>query len=225
MSATPNDPLARREADNYPTPLWAIDAIVPYVLAHLPTRGGRIFDAGAGDGRILQAFGRAGVTRDRLMGVEIRPDAQGACREAGLNVALGDWLSSTAPKPALGDTEWWAAALKRRGVAAIVMNPPYGGRANLAQVFVRHALERLEPGCRVWALLRLNWLLDGEATAQRTSWLRNGPGLPNVYGLPRRPSFTADGKADATTYGWMEWVAGFPSAVSRFHILDLAGET
>lgn len=71
-------------------------------------------------------------------------------------------------------------------------NPPY----RLAREFVE--------GCRYLAthtvfLLRLNFLA-GQA---RRDWLAGDP--PDVYVLPRGPSFSADGRTDATEYAWFHW--------------------
>ena len=211
MSATRKtkpDTDGPNEADYYPTPAWAVDAIVPHVLADLRLCGRPfLFDPGAGDGAILSGFLRADVDPFHLCGCELRNEATKRCHDLGLMVSTRDWLAC----PIRWD-------LKNVGV--VVMNPPYGGRTNLAQQFVAAALERVNPGASVWALLRLNWLLDGEALHGRQTWLRQGPGAPDVFALNRRPSFTGDGKADATTYAWMRWVVGAPKEVSTFRALD-----
>ncbi len=74
----------------------------------------------------------------------------------------------------------------------IVSNPPYA----YALEFVQHALTLAPVVCM---LLRLPWLA-GQARAQ---WQRENPSQVNV--LPRRPSFTGDGKTDATEYAWFAW--------------------
>lgn len=74
----------------------------------------------------------------------------------------------------------------------IVSNPPYSH----ALEFVQYALS-LAPV--VAMLLRLPWLA-GQA---RADWHRENPSHVNV--LPRRPSFTGDGKTDATEYAWFIW--------------------
>ena len=198
-------------ADFYPTPAWATAAIAPRVLVALPAKTrdqSIIYDPGAGDGAILKVFAEFGHPKSCLLGCEIRAEAVAACTESGFQVDQDDWLDEASG-------EWDLTA-----VSAIVMNRPYGGRTNLAEAFVRKALARLKPGADVWALLRVNWLLDGEATHGRTRWLKAGF-TPDVHGLPRRPSFTGNGKADATTYAWMHWRVGRFQDVGQFDLLDL----
>ncbi len=74
----------------------------------------------------------------------------------------------------------------------IVSNPPYSH----ALEFVQHALMLAPVVCM---LLRLPWLA-GQARAE---WHRENPA--HVAVLPRRPSFTGDGKTDATEYAWFLW--------------------
>ena len=203
MSATRKEG-ERHDNDNYPTPRWAIDVVSPHMLDALPIDKPTIFDPGAGEGALLQGLHRAGHMQACLRGLELREDAAALCREQGFMVHGGDWLADSTP---LG------------GVGAVVINPPYGGRLNLSQQFIKLALDRLSPGSSVWALLRVNWLLDGEVRYERQTWLRGGPGLPDLYGLDRRPSFTGDGHADATTYAWMHWIVGRHQDLSTFRTL------
>ncbi len=74
----------------------------------------------------------------------------------------------------------------------IISNPPYSH----ALEFVQHALTLAPLVCM---LLRLPWL----ASQRRAAWHRENPAHVNV--LPKRPSFTADGKTDATEYAWFIW--------------------
>ena len=214
MSATRKtkpDADGPRAADFYPTPAWAVDAVASLILDGCPV-GTAIYDCGAGEGAILRALARHCSLPESglLRGCEIRGEAAAACRADGFNVWTLDWLKDDGRAAnSLGDS-----------VGAFVMNPPYGGRLNLAQRFVHLALERATPGTAVWALLRMNLLLDGEVTHSRQSWLRNGPGVPDVFALNKRPSFTGDGRADATTYAWMRWAKGAPQSVGAFRILD-----
>lgn len=211
-------------ADFYETPAWAILAILPRVVSDVETltpKRWRIFDPCAGEGAILRAIRDKHPRASRcrcdidgqvreidVTGLEIRPDAAARCRDLGIFVAPGDFL---ADRSLLHET------------GAIVMNPPYGGRTNLAERFVKHALDRLPDNGTVWALLRTNWLLDGQATTGRADWLRDG-NTPDVFGLPRRPSFSGDGRADATTYAWMRWVVGRRQKRGAFEVLELPTE-
>lgn len=74
----------------------------------------------------------------------------------------------------------------------IISNPPYV----CALEFVQHAISRAPVVCM---LLRLPWL----ASQRRAAWHKENPAA--LYVLPRRPSFTNDGKTDATDYAWFLW--------------------
>lgn len=86
----------------------------------------------------------------------------------------------------------------------VVSNPPY----SIALEFVQKALT-VAPV--VAMLLRLPWL----ASMSRAEWHRENPAFVAV--LPRRPSFTSDGKTDATEYAWFIWGTPFGG---RWVILD-----
>lgn len=90
----------------------------------------------------------------------------------------------------------------------IITNPPYA----LAQDFVEHALS-WEPRYVVM-LLRLNYL----GGSQRGAWLREH--TPDVYVLPNRPSFRADGKTDSCDYAWFVWWQGEQRRGSTLTILS-----
>lgn len=84
----------------------------------------------------------------------------------------------------------------------IITNPPY----LLAQEFIERAmLWRACERSHVAMLLRLNFL----GSQKRGAWLRAH--TPSVYVSPRRPSFSADGKTDATEYAWFIWGAERPT--------------
>lgn len=83
-------------------------------------------------------------------------------------------------------------AMPRRTDCAVVTNPPFG----IADEIVRACAG----AGRAAILLRLNWL----AGSKRARWLR-GREPDAVFVLPERPSFTGDGKTDATDYAWFIW--------------------
>ena len=76
----------------------------------------------------------------------------------------------------------------------IILNPPF----SLALEFIEKSLE-LSPNGTVAVLLRLNWL----ASKKRILFHQKHPS--NVYVLPKRPSFTNDGRTDGTEYSWFVW--------------------
>jgi len=71
-------------------------------------------------------------------------------------------------------------------------NPPYSRALDFASSAVSSCSMTI-------LLLRLNWL----ASSKRCSWLRAN--TPSVYVIPNRPSFTSDGRTDATDYAWFVW--------------------
>jgi len=223
MSATRKtkpDASGPREADFYPTPAWAVEAVADLVLDSRPKDMPVVYDAGAGEGAILRALhrhaedNRHAALHSHFHGCELRDAAAALCRSQGYAVNTVDFLTD----------DFYSIGGGFEAIGAWVMNPPYGGRENTAQRFVMRALDLAHDGASVWALLRINWLLDGEASCGRQTWLRTGPGTPNVYALNKRPSFTGDGRADATTYCWAQWVKGFPFLNPVFRIIDCHGD-
>lgn len=102
-----------------------------------------------------------------------------------------------------------ALAVHWPGYQTVIMNPPY----SMALAFVNYALAELRPrNGTVAALLRLGML----SSQRRADFWRRNPA--DVYVLPRRPSFTADGRTDASDYAWFVWG---PSRGGRWQILDV----
>lgn len=90
------------------------------------------------------------------------------------------------------------AASAVSGADLIISNPPY----SLAEGFARRALELVRPGGTVAFLLRLGWL----ASRSRVGFHRDHS--CDVFVLPKRPSFTGNGKSDAADYFWALWGLG-----------------
>lgn len=109
-------------------------------------------------------------------------------------------LAHAQPGDALSDAPW-------PHTHTVVTNPPY----SLAMNFVLRALRQEPPG-GVAMLLRLNWL----ASRKRAEFHRLCPS--DVYILPRRPSFSEDGKTDATEYAWFVW--RLPGAGGHWRVLE-----
>lgn len=74
-----------------------------------------------------------------------------------------------------------------------ITNPPFG----LAQEFCDHAIKHSN---HVFMLLRLNFL----ASAKRRDWFQDYEPTA-LFVLSKRPSFTGNGKTDATDYAWFMW--------------------
>lgn len=136
----------------------------------------------------------AGASRAMVYGLEADPARAATARGRGFDVECCDAL--TLPG--------WAADV-------IVMNPPF----SLALEFVQRAL--CQRGATVAALLRLAFL----ASQRRAAFWRAHPA--DVYVLPKRPSFTGDGRSDSADYMWA--VFG-PGRGGRWQVLDVeAGRT
>jgi hypothetical protein len=73
-------------------------------------------------------------------------------------------------------------------------NPPF----SLAQEFVLHSLKMAD---QVVFLLRLSFL-----ESQKREGFFSKVGVPDVFVLPERPSFTGEG-TDSCAYAWMRWKA------------------
>ena len=165
--------------DNYATPEWCLEAIWP----HVRPASGVILDPCAGSGAVLR-FVAARYDKALVNGCEL--DRERCDTAAGHAWCQhGDWLADDHPRTLRGV---WPKL--------ILTNPPY----RLALPFIQKAIEMVRPaGGAVCMLLRVNFL----ASQKRADWMREH--TPDVWVLPRRPSFTPDNKTDATEYAWMVW--------------------
>ena len=149
-----------------------------------------ILDIGAGDG----AWGRAARA--------IWPNAH----------ITGAELRAVEPAP---EYDHWHAgdfrALPESLFDLVIGNPPY----MLAEACVRDGLSRIYGGGAVVMLLRLAFL-EGQARG-RGLWRDHRPARVRV--LTRRPSFTGNGKTDATAYAVFEWAAS-PARQTQLDWLD-----
>ena len=177
MSAT-NRGRARNARDFYETPEWVTGSLLS--VEALPTP---IFDPCCGTGAMLRVLSRG----REASGADIHPESVNEARSNTLDVSVADFLAIEHQK-------------KRRG--SVVMNPPYRQAAE----FVRAALRGWEPGSRVAALLRLNFL---GSSRKRIDLVGPGSCLRAVHVLSRRPSFTGDGRTDACEYAWFVWEVGY----------------
>lgn len=81
---------------------------------------------------------------------------------------------------------------------AIVVNPPF----SLAMPFVVRAIEDDTAAVRCF-LLRLAFL-EGQC---RAAFHKQYPS--DIFVLPKRPSFSADGRSDSSAYAWFVWGLGY----------------
>lgn len=166
----------RREADYYPTPAWCVQRLLDAV--HLPG-GASWLEPSAGEGHIIRAV-RAQRPEIEWYANELRPECGPSLRSiGGVSVTIGDFLTS---KPRLVRCE------------VALGNPPF----SFAQEFV---LASLAAADQVVFLLRLSFL-----ESQKRESFFGHVGVPDVFVLPERPSFTGEG-TDSCAYAWMRWKA------------------
>ena len=90
---------------------------------------------------------------------------------------------------------------------AIITNPPY----SLASEFVARAMTQASSVPKAF-LLPLGFLgSEGRAVMHRSY-------PSDLYVIPRRPSFTSDGKTDAEVYGWFVWS---PRGGGKWKVLEV----
>ncbi len=177
----------------YPTPPEAIDSLLESHLVDLP--GGVWIDPCAGTGRIPRTVN---AYRRDLHWILCEIDERHRETLSAI-VTSGDVLL---PFGDFVHREW------RHPVAnVLIMNPPFSHALD----FVRAAFERASV---VAMLQRSTWIAPA-----RASFLRDH--MPDVYALPKRPSFTADGGTDATEYAWFVWPDGLKRRFGRTAMLDL----
>ncbi len=165
----------------YPTPRESIEALILSPLLTLPA--GTWIDPCAGSGRIPSTVN---AHRDdvRWVLVEIdhrHEDTLRSLARPSVDVLLsfGDFVIRDWTEPR---------------AAVCCMNPPFSH----ALAFVEAAMTRART---VAMLQRTNWI-----GPSRADWLRRH--MPDVYQLPKRPSFTGDGSTDAAEYSWFVWPEG-----------------
>lgn len=169
----------RHPMDYYPTPTSVCESALRLIPAEVAPL--YILDPGAGDG----PWGVAAKERwplCHLTGVEIRRDV---------------------PRHPLYDRwerfDYIKEARYYSGYHLVIGNPPY----KHAESFVRAALAAVRPGGYVCFLLRLAFL---ESQARGAGlWQEHPP--QQVAVCSKRPSFTGDGKTDATAYAVFVWQA------------------
>ena len=110
-----------------------------------------------------------------------------------------------------GDNSDVYSQLADKRIDHVITNPQF----SLALEFVERALFEL-PGGPIAMLLPVPFL------ASETRFRFNTEHPCHVMVLPKRPSFTPDGKTDAVTYAWLVWNYG---TKGTYEILDVWGDT
>jgi hypothetical protein len=205
MSATGrNKPgRERRDADFYPTPAWCTRAIMPHV-GFYPRHTNRllaVLDPCCGDGAILD------VLKDEFgastWGVEL--DYERACAAGKKHdhqdfrkVSHGDALSESWPEH----------------VDLVITNPPFALASEFVSRFISLFTAKETGELRIDGAFLLG--LNFATSAARASFHRGFPS--DLYILPKRPSFTGDGKSDMSDYAW--FVFG-PNRGGRWKVLEV----
>lgn len=196
MSATGRG-AERRPNDWYGTPAWCVERLLEDANFRAqipdpadPTGGDPCWlEPCAGDGAIIRACQKAlAPTGDRVRwtAMELRPRDLAVQSLGAPSTWRAQWGVDFLTQPTLAPE----SGLDLYDLC--ITNPPY----TLAQAFVTQALTVAE---HVVMLLRLNFL----ESQKRVRWWTE-VGLPDVYVLPNRPSFTGHG-TDACAYGWFHW--------------------
>lgn len=157
--------------------------------------GIRVLDPCCGEGSILSALA---TTRPRghMRGIEL--DDERAAKAAGLGFHV-------TARDSLGPESWGQPD-------AVITNPPF----SLAMEFLVRSLREVGPSGDVVFLLRLAWM----ASQGRVAFHRAHPS--DVYVLPKRPSFTGDGRSDSADYAWFCFG---PGRGGRWSVLEIPEET
>ena len=183
----------RREFDLYETPAgkaWdglsvVVDDLIRSGDAFDPDTDVRILDPGAGAG-IWGACCRNLWPQAWIAGVELREVRPADAYDQWVT---GEFNEVTLTDPAPGTWD------------LVVGNPPY----REAQSFLRAGLHYLRPGGRLLYLLRLAFL---EGKGRGCGLFREQP-VKRVEVCMSRPSFTANGKTNATSFAFFLWEKGF----------------
>lgn len=190
---------ARRPGEFYETPSWATRAILRLLQDHLAPQA--ILEPGAGSGAITREL-RATWPQARITALEIDPAHREELELITPCVKIGDFFELVPLKGAYH---------------LVVMNPPYSGpkREDLVMWWTKRAIFHAGYHGAVAVLTRLNWL----GSQKRAQWLREQ--IPFVGVLPKRPSFTGDGKTDSCEYCWL--VYNVRELMGRWAVLEVEG--
>lgn len=181
MSATGRK-TKRRKHDTYYTPPWCVERLLedpdlPFDLS------GLFLEPTAGNGDIILPFGKRPIV---WTACDIRPKCVQPLAEIARHVHIDDFRKSSVEMKKI------LRSHDRKQFDVAISNPPFG----IAEDILATCMKLARFTC---LLLRINYL----ASKGRCSFLRMFP--PDVFVLPNRPSFTADGKTDATEYAWFVW--------------------
>jgi len=197
MSAT-NRGAEREILDQYPTPFFAIEAFLKnYDITNLSC-----IDPCSGAGNIIKVS-QSLVPSTQWAAVELDSKySEDLYSKVQNNFIIHDFLNL--------DIEKIKNLNNGKNFDLVLTNPPY----ILAQEFV---LKSFQIADKVSMLLRLNFL----ASRKRVSFMQKH--APDVYVLPKRPSFkkTAKSSTDACDYGWFVWDSKIERASGNIYFLNV----
>jgi hypothetical protein len=164
------------------------------LLEDVDLPGGNWLEPAAGEGAIIAATHRSDV---EWTAWELRESTRSALEQLlpASRLTIGDFVEASRSGLVAGH---------RYDVA--ITNPPF----SLAQAFIEASLDVAE---RAVMLLRLNYL----ASQKRSEFMRRH--APDVYVLPKRPSFTGKG-TDSIEYAWFVF-SNQPRTEGRVRVLSL----
>jgi hypothetical protein len=172
----------RRENDFYPTPEYTVRSALELIPEWWVPKS--VFDPGAGDG-IWGRIARLRWPEMQLVGAELRDVPKPPEYDEW---SVGNFLGNLGP-------------LAHYEFDLVVGNPPYRD----AEAFVRRSLALLRDRGQLVFLLRLAFL---ESQRRRDGLFKEFP--PKTVGVcSKRPSFTGDGKTNATAFAVFHWMKGY----------------
>lgn len=195
MNPRNRNEVVPQKHDFYPTPLWAIEIILPHLFIH-----GRSIDPACGDGRVCFALLDHGSTQ--VEACDIRQEAVIQVKEQKEDL-IKVWQCDA--------LEW--SGFEGEEYDLIITNPPN----NLSERFATRFKRFRSKHCGQLALFLP---LDFVCAAKRTSFLMSE--RPDIYILNKRPDFNAElGIGDNAPMGnwiWAVWRNGIEGG--RYTILD-----
>jgi SAM-dependent methyltransferase len=139
-----------------------------------------ILDPACGYGELLQH-----IDADEKFGIDITPDFRSSCNKRGIKFQEADSLGVDWPE-----------------VDIIVSNPPF----SLLDDFAARIIDKtFESDCHAFILTSVQWIDDGRRRERLEKCKPN-----RILRMPKRLSFTGDGKSGPTTYCWMVYDGSEP---------------
>ena len=205
MSSTNGSAAKADPTQFYETPGWATRAILPFFPQERVKRIKTIVDLGCGRGALGIELRKA-YPKSKIVGFELDYRRAKAAWDTGAYNEMHR-INLLTPQGRLLTREYHGADLA-------ISNPPF----RLAVEFTELAFEMVAPND---ALSHTGWT----AILQRDAWLSCMKRLAfarkypcDKFILPRRPSFTGNGRSDSATYAW-HLFGGFMRGY--WHLLDV----